>query len=437
MPDKSIEALFARLEELQIENSKRSYELHRIGALGEATALAKISNRLRILPLARLAYDFTLQYETDPPKPSDTDYEQRKKARERNAAELKKYVSQLKKIEKDLRAELAKPLPKPEAPEDPAQEPEPEPKPTPKKKAPAPPAPTIQNIQAFANKRTKLIDDIIEGMEGRIDKAQEKLLRDVLDDFMDELDVDENGNIKNTLANKRKLSLVDRVYNQFIQTEGVKIADTIVRGVTSIMNFNGQYYSMFTKQAQLGKIMDSTRETIGDWLGVTNRGGLVENGYLRRLISDPGTRDQIRSSTLQNIVGQKGFFQAKAEMKAFIDGGTQNTGILKQYYRNFVYDTFSQVDRVQAKTLSDSLKFRCAIYEGGIIKTSREFCRKRNGKVFTREEIEKFNPPVAKPPNYNPFTDLGGYGCRHHLNWIPDAVAFALRPELRQILKAA
>jgi len=107
------------------------------------------------------------------------------------------------------------------------------------------------------------------------------------------------------------------------------------------------------------------------------------------------------------------------------------SGRMSQYYRNFVYDTYSQVDRATGEVYAEKLGLQFAVYEGGIIKTTRKFCRERNGKVFHRTEIEKFDPKVAKPPNYNPFTDLGGYGCRHHLNWIPEALAYIMRPDAK------
>jgi hypothetical protein len=201
--------------------------------------------------------------------------------------------------------------------------------------------------------------------------------------------------------------------------------------VGKVLDFNGKYYGLFTTKAELGELMQGTREQIGDWLGITKRGGLIENGYLNRLLSDPTIRNTVRDSVFKSVVSQKGFFETKKDLRDYIGGNKQQAGALQKYYRNFVFDTFSQVDRTQAKIFADKLKFQHAIYEGGLIKTSRPFCRKRNGKVFTREEIAKFDPKEARPPNYNPFTDLGGYGCRHHLNWVPDAVAFALRPELR------
>ncbi len=268
-------------------------------------------------------------------------------------------------------------------------------------------------------------------MEKRVSGAQEDLLRRVVEDFVEKLDQDEDGNIKNTLANKRKIGLLDRVYNQYVQDSGIKIVETIVQGVTEIVNFNGKYFNTFTTKAQLGNILPDTKAQVGDWLGITKRGGLVENGYLNRLLNDPTVRNTVRDSVFKSVVSQKGFFETKADLKNYIKGNQNQAGALQKYYRNFVFDTFSQVDRTQAKIFADKLGFNYAIYEGGLIKTSRIFCKKRNGKVFSKEEISKFDPPEAKPPNYNPFTDLGGYGCRHHLNWVPDAVAFALRPELR------
>jgi hypothetical protein len=330
--------------------------------------------------------------------------------------------------------EPVQPLPVPEVPQDSPEKPA---KRTPSIKQTAqedPPKPS--EIKALARDRTKLIDDIIARMEKQIGTAQEDLLRRIVDDFVEELDQDENGAIKNTLANKRKIALLDRVYNKYVQETGIQVVKTIVDSVGKIMDFNGKYYGVFTTKAQLGNIMTDTKTQIGDWLGITKRGGLVENGYLNRLLTDPTIRNTVRDSAFKSVVSQKGFFETKADLKNYIQGNPGQTGALQKYYRNFVFDTFSQVDRTQAKIFADKLGFNYAIYEGGLIETSRPFCKARNGKVFTREEIEKFDPPEAKQPNYNAFTDLGGYGCRHHLNWVPDAVAFALRPELRQTAAA-
>jgi hypothetical protein len=309
------------------------------------------------------------------------------------------------------------------------------PKPKPKKKPAKNKEVTPKEVKKLADERTKVVDKNISNLEKAVEKSQNELGQ-AADDFVDELDKDDDGNLRNTLANKRRLALWDRVYDKYIQESGVQVIKVIAEGVNSVLQFNGKYYGVFTTKAQLGKILTETKESIGDWLGITKRGGLVENGYLSRLLNDPTIRNNVRDSIFKSVVAQKGFFETKKGLRDFIAGNPQQAGALQKYYRNFVFDTFSQVDRTQAKIFADKLGFKYAIYEGGLIKTSREFCRKRNGKVFSREEIERFNPTEAKPPNYNPVTDLGGYGCRHHLNWVPDAVAFALRPELREKIAA-
>jgi molecular chaperone GrpE (heat shock protein) len=368
----------------------------------------------------------------------------------KSAADLSRTASRYDAIANKA---LAIPDPKEQKPEG---EPKPEeqakpPKPTkqkplppvnpPAKKKPAPePEPlkevTPAQVKRLAADRTVLIDDIIGQMEKSVGKAQAALVETVITDFVDTLDQNEDGTIKNTLANKRKLQTLERVYNKFVSESGIEVVNTIIKGVSDVMNFNGKYFGVFTQPAQLGKIMAETKTAIGDWLGITNRGGLVENGYLNKLLTDQGIRNTIKDSMFKSIVSQKGYQATKSALKDYIAGNQQQTGALQKYYRNFVYDTFSQVDRTQQKMFADKLKMTYAIYEGGLIKTSRAFCKARNGKVFSSEEIEKFDPKEAKPPNYNPFTDLGGYGCRHHLNWIPETLAFALRPDLRQAATA-
>jgi hypothetical protein len=144
-------------------------------------------------------------------------------------------------------------------------------------------------------------------------------------------------------------------------------------------------------------------------------------------------KNQIKNMVMKSVVSQAGYFETKKSLQLHIAGNSKQTGALERYYRNFAYDLYSVADRTASKVTADKLKFNYAIYEGGLIETSREFCEKHNGKVYSRAEIADFDITEARPPGYDPFTDLGGFGCRHHLNWIPDVVAFALRPELRNM----
>lgn len=292
--------------------------------------------------------------------------------------------------------------------------------------------PATKKVDAVILKRTDLIDRIISSLEKKVGRAQNVLLKMIVDDLIESLDRD-GDIIKNTIRNKRLIGSLETIFNKFNRFQGLELVKSIAEGVRNIIDFNGEYYGLFETPAKLEPIQAQVKESIGAWLGITERGALEKNGYLDTILKDATIRNKVRDMTLGGVVSQKGFFEVKKGLADYLTDNKTGTGKLKQYYRNFVYDTFSVADRTAAKITADKLKFNYAIYEGGLIKTSREFCRKRNGKVFSRDEISKFNPTVAKQPGYNPFTDLGGYGCRHHLNWIPDIVAFSLRPDLKGI----
>lgn len=291
----------------------------------------------------------------------------------------------------------------------------------------------LKFIQRAAGDRTKLINSLLEELSKNVASAQKNLLRHFIEGWVDKLDVDEvTGRIKNTLRNKRLLSTVDDVFARYVKDGGLAVAKIMVDGVNQILDFNGSYYKAFNTQAELVPIKAATLEYMKSWLGLKGNGALEGNGYLQKTISDPKVLGELKNFALRAVAGQQGYEATKSAVKSFIDGNKQSAGLLDRYYRNFVYDTYSQVDRVAAANYSDKLKMDYAIYEGGLIKTSRKFCRERNGNVYTRDEIEQMEPTEAKPPNYNPITDMGGYGCRHHWNWVPYAVAAALRPDLKK-----
>lgn len=62
------------------------------------------------------------------------------------------------------------------------------------------------------------------------------------------------------------------------------------------------------------------------------------------------------------------------------------------------------------------------VYVGGLIKTSRDFCIERDGKIFTQTEINAWPDQHGLPANIY----LGGYNCRHELVPVSDDLASRL-----------
>lgn len=286
-----------------------------------------------------------------------------------------------------------------------------------------------KEFKELVKKRDALITLLNRRFETTIQDAQKDLLKQFMLNFGDLLQVDESGNIAPTQYNRNLLLSVDKLFTEYGKKHNVLVLATLLNSVSNVLDFNAGYYSNFTKPAELLPIKKRVVENVQGWLGFDDNKA-TENGYLSTLVKSDTVRNQIKDMAMRAVYSQKGWFAAKKEMQDFIAGNDDGSlGAMQKYYRNYTYDLISQVDRATGKTYADDLKFEFAIYEGGLIETSRPFCEEHNGKVYHISEIMKFDPPTAKQPNYNPITDLGGYACRHHLNWIPTALALAMRPD--------
>lgn len=313
------------------------------------------------------------------------------------------------------------------------------------------PADLQKLIEQLQGDRTKLIDKLVNELYEHVGSAQQSLYQDIVEKFMDKLDI-KDGKITNSAKNRSLLNGFDAIYNDFSNNDMAAVVARVMGGATKIMDFNTNYYTALTGKAQLAKVQPGVEQQLNQWLGIGADGEGGTNGYIGTIGYSREVKEAVKNVVFKAVVSGQGYFDAKKQLGEFLKGNNDfvkgptgegsiskqlQLGYLRKYYRNFIYDTYSQIDRANQVIYADKLELQFAIYEGGIISTTREFCRERNGKVFHRSEIAKFDPLIARPPNYNPFVDLGGFSCRHHLNWIPDSLAIRMRPDATQFIQAA
>lgn len=152
-------------------------------------------------------------------------------------------------------------------------------------------------------------------------------------------------------------------------------------------------------------------------------------------------QSEISNQTGFEIVGLKSERQGVGKTETVqAKAGNQSGGAVEGAIAAKTMDGFQQYDRTLQKSVAADIGYGFAIYQGGLIKTSREFCIERNDKVFSKDEIAKFGSSDDKYDGYtdkgdfngkrnpyNPFADLGGWNCRHHLDWISDELAAVMR----------
>lgn len=292
---------------------------------------------------------------------------------------------------------------------------------------------TKQELKQFTNKRTNLIESLIDLMGDRIKKNQKAVLERILENFVEKLDTDENGKVINNDKNRKLLFQIDDAFKEYRKKEAVETIQLLLKSVNKIMTFNQQYFTAMEGKAAVLPIMPKVKEFMKQWLGI--KGDVAEpNGYIERLVQSDAAKIALKNTAMKIVIGQEGFENALTQVRELVNKNNFMFGEFGNHARSFTYDLYSQIDRATADVVRNDLKLSFAIYEGGIIKTSRLFCEEHEGHVYHVSEIMQFDPKEAKPPNYNPLTDLGGYNCRHHLNWISNAMAKSLRPDVQYFI---
>jgi len=266
--------------------------------------------------------------------------------------------------------------------------------------------------------------------------SQVELFEIIQDAFLSRLEVDDNGAIKVSNANFARVAQLERALQKFDGTTRREIVQSILNGFLGInAAFDPYINSMFelTKK-RFGTINKRTTEKAGLRWGFDGK-KLIDTGYLADLTAGADVRTLLKQEANKAISSGMNLRDFQKNYRTIVKGSTQRLGIVERYFFTNSFDAFQEYDRTVGLLYADELKMRAAIYNGGTIKTTRPFCRARDGKIFTREEIASWESLTfsGKPPNYDPFTDLGGYNCRHSLDWISDELAIRRRPDLKEL----
>jgi hypothetical protein len=293
------------------------------------------------------------------------------------------------------------------------------------------------------DEKVKFIQQITDELDKKFGTLGEELFKVLIESFVDQLET-EDGKIVNNSRNLRLIAVIDKIYAQFMQSQGSVIPEQIIAGVSDIGKYNTDYFSQYTNnKTKYAASRSRVQKIIADRLGVGDKTQLREGGYLDNLLKDNKVRSDIKNMSLREVMKGSGFKGFKKALQQFVVGDEEKLGAFKQYYGNYAYDVYTQIDADESMLMATELALQCFFYEGTIIDTSRAFCEERAGKLFTIQEAQAWkNDPWIKQAidkgyiaTYNPVTDRGLWRCRHVPRFVSNEVAVAVRPELKSELK--
>lgn len=270
-------------------------------------------------------------------------------------------------------------------------------------------------------------------LENKVSKLGIKLYDKIFEQYLIALEQTPAGTLKYTQTNLNLIQGLDRVYSLFNQVDNIPVINGFFTDLNGITPLNVKYFNNIQKSGVRAEavVVDAV---VQKKLGIAG-GQPVKGGFADKFINDKTLLKKIKKQTTQAVTKGQSFQTFRQELKATIQGtGAKESGGLQQYYRNYAYDTYQKVDRLNQDLFAKELGLRYFIWAGGLVSNSRPLCRLANGKIIDKTTYSKLKFSDLKMslregvgPEWNPMNDLGHYGCRHTKNYITDAVARQLQ----------
>lgn len=271
-------------------------------------------------------------------------------------------------------------------------------------------------------------------------EKQKEFSKIVIDYIINSIAAGEDGILKATSNNKSKSLKLGLVLKKLEAAYGQELVLKLIDATNNLLNINSDYYKTIeTNGKRFDYVKRLMRETMRSRLGINARGGLIRDGYLNNIANSINVADELKNILYRQVVlGRSNIKDVVKEISTKISGGKETNGLIENHIRTQVFDTFTQVDREINNQFANRLNLKYFIYQGGLIENSRDFCKKRNNKVFSVDETKEWSNdkdlPLTKaekesgsPSGYHPLIDCGRWNCRHTIRYISNEMYEAMK----------
>jgi hypothetical protein len=257
----------------------------------------------------------------------------------------------------------------------------------------------------------KYVDDFLNEMDDKIYQQEDDLYNQFEDYFYD-FDTD-NSRIEQSANN---FSRANKVNDEFSKAFAAYIAGFLIwygNKVIGVQPFVVSYYNSMGFKAKLSDV-DFLKKQIG-----IDGSNIIKDSYLWNLGFMGEFRQKVQNYIINSIASAKRFNAFLRDAKPLFKSTAEQPSSLMNFYRKYAYDTANQMLNVTGNFFADKFGLNEFLYEGDLIKDSREFCIERCGNTYTREEGESWNDLQwsGKIPGVDFFIQAGGTNCRHLIVW--------------------
>lgn len=296
----------------------------------------------------------------------------------------------------------------------------------------------------FAKYKAELIAKQQEKLQKTISIAEKAMYKSILDKFINELEL-VDGRVVSNGKNIESTAQIDRILDAFSKSGYLDIIKQFTGDLLTITSTNAEYFRILGEaKDRIPQAKNKANERLKKQLGINEKGQAKKNGYIDKLIKDKSLAKGIKKAIYKGIAGNVDLKKIQDDIKFVVEGTEEVNGALSRHLNTSLMDAYQSHDRNTGSEIALAIDISAFIYSGGLIGSSRCFCDSNNGKVFTRQEANKWKSKLntdcgpiwneEKDGDYDPIERMGGYGCRHSVDWISNAEAVRRRPELKHNL---
>jgi hypothetical protein len=300
-----------------------------------------------------------------------------------------------------------------------------------------------RRIADILKRKQEFIDGQRSKMESSVVRLQSELFNNIIAEIVPELDI-KDGIIQDTAKNYRLISKLDKTYKAFQVSASGLILNQVVFTTAKIADLSKTYFEIILSgnlPERFDLIVEKANKLINLKIGLDG-GKFLRGGFLQSVFESNTIGVELKQMTSKAVTSNMDMKDYVKLLKEKVTGSKDYTGSLERQFQRYGYDLYQQYDRAYNLSLGNEFGFTYFIYQGGLIKDSREFCVEHNNKVYSIEEAQTWcdwvspttgeSPTYMCYPGYDPMIDMGGYNCRHAAGWIDDELAFKMRPELKE-----
>jgi len=304
-----------------------------------------------------------------------------------------------------------------------------------------------KRISELLNKKEQFLLSSETSLNKTLRKMQDMLVSKVTAEIIPQLDM-ANGKIRNTLKNYRLLAALDKVYSDFQKGQRIPFVKEVGGSVAGITQANVTYFEVMMgleTPKLFAKVAEGAAKKIGMRLGLEG-GKIVSGGFFETLIKNEALLLDVKQFTAQAVTGQFAMKDYIKGLNTLIIGDDKKPGGIEKQFNRYAHDVYMQYDSAYSTALADETGMNYFIYQGSLVKDSRDFCVANAGKIFKKEDAEKWRtwtpdqgvypagykvkqrdtsavPSYLSYVGYDPIIDRGGYNCRHYIGWLLDSIA--------------